>query len=247
MKLYYLRQEVLEDLKNNVANNLNKYKMPSNKWISEQYEEPFLEYKKSIDKFDLKVDLKNIGLSDIENVRILHSNLIFLTNSEASDERLWAGLSHSIFWEFMIDRWAKKPVKESKDILNRYFLLGGNSIRRALLVNSLSRYWWIGELIYDDENEEDPYYLLEVFKGDFITNIYTFLSSNFTSNSKIVKGVLRPILRYQKTNRKLTRKELQAIFRYANILGGSYLLDYLTVEEIESKIAFYINNKINID
>lgn len=245
MKLYYMRQEILEDLKNNIAHNIENYSNESNQWIIDQYENPFLEYKKTVDDFELLVDPKDVGSSDMENVRILHSNLKFLTKSEAADERLWTGLTHSVFWNFMKERWSSRPSKEEKQIDNRYFLTGGSSNRRALLMNTISRYWWIGELIYDEDNIKNPYYLIEVFRGDFTTNVYTLLSSNFTSNTNILKGVLRPMLEYKEVNGSLSREEFQAIIRYANLIGGSYLLDYLSTEEIEEKICLYIDNTIS--
>ena len=245
MKLYYMRQEILEDLKNNIAHNIENYSNESNQWIIDQYENPFLEYKKTVDDFELLVDPKDVGSSDMENVRILHSNLKFLTKSEAADERLWTGLTHSVFWNFMKERWSSRPSKEEKQIGNRYFLSGGSSNRRALLMNTISRYWWIGELIYDEDNIKNPYYLIEVFRGDFTTNVHTLLSSNFTSNTNILKGVLRPMLEYKEVNGSLSREEFQAIIRYANLIGGSYLLDYLSTEEIEEKICLYIDNMIS--
>ena len=245
MKLYYMRQEILEDLKNNIAHNIENYSNESNQWIMNQYENPFLEYKKTVDDFELLVDPKDVGSSDMENVRILHSNLKFLTKSEAADERLWTGLTHSVFWNFMKERWSSRPSKEEKQIGNRYFLTGGSSNRRALLMNTISRYWWIGELIYDEDNIKNPYYLIEVFRGDFTTNVHTLLSSNFTSNTNILKGVLRPMLEYKEVNGSLSREEFQAIIRYANLIGGSYLLDYLSTEEIEEKICLYIDNMIS--
>lgn len=245
MKLYYIRQEILEDLKNNVANNIEKYRNEDNQWIIDQYENPFLAYKRNVDDFELLFDSKDVGSSDMKNVKILHRNLSFLTKSEAADERLWAGLTHSVFWDFMRDRWERRPAKEEKQISNRYFLTGGSSNRRALLMNSISRYWWIGELIYDEANIKNPYYLIEVFRGDFTTNVHTLLSSNFTSNPNIVKGILRPMLKYKENYGSLSREEFQSIIRHANLIGGSYLLDYLSTEEIEKKIHFYIENTIS--
>lgn len=245
MKLYYMRQEILEDLKNNIAHNIENYSNESNQWIIDQYENPFLEYKRTVEDFELLFDPKNVSVSDMKNVKTLHSNLRFLTRTEAADERLWAGMSHSVFWDFMKERWSNRSAKEEKDIGNRYFLTGGSSNRRALFMNTISRYWWIGELIYDEDNSKDPYYLIEVFSDNFITYVHTFLSSSFTSNTNIVKGVLRPMLKYKEVNGGLSREEFQAIIRYANLIGGSYLLDYLSAEEIEEKICLYIDNTIS--
>lgn len=236
-----MRQEVLEDLKNNVNANVEYYLKEGNAWISEKFDTPFLEFKRGVEDFELNFNSKDVGTSDMENVKILHSNLISLTRTEAADERLWAGLTHSIFWEYMIRRWEKAPVKKGIDIENRYFLRSKISYRRALIMNTLSRLWWIGELIYSPENKEDPYYLLEVFRGDFTTNIHTFVSSGFTSNPKISKAVLKSALNYIENRGKLSRKEFQGILRYANLLGGSYLLDYLDEKEIEEKIDIYID------
>lgn len=246
MKLYYMRQETMEDLKNNLEHNLENYKNDSNQWIFNQYENPFLEYKRSVKDFELVFDPKDIGNSDIENVKTLHSHLKFLTKLEAADERLWAGLTHSVFWSFMKDRWSIRPVKSERDVSNRYFFSSGTSDKRGQIMNTLSRYWWIGDLLYDEDNLEDPYYLIETFRGDFTTSVHTLLSSNYTSNSNILKGVLRPILNYQKTNGKLSRSEFESILRYANLLGGTYLLDYLSTEEIEDKISAFMN-KLLID
>lgn len=244
MKLYYMRQDILEDLKNNAANNIENYKSESNQWILDEYENPFLEYKRSVDDFDLLVDSTDVGYSDIENVKIIHSNLRFLTKSEAADERLWAGLTHSVFWDFMKKRWEKRPVKEERQIHNRYFLMGSSSNKRGLLMNTISRYWWIGELLFDEENSEAPYYLIETLREDFTTFAHTLLTSNFTSNSSIVKGVLKPILTYNKENGNLSRDEFTSVIRYANLIGGSYLLDYLSIEEIQEKIQLYIDTTI---
>ena len=53
------------------------------------------------------------------------------------------------------------------------------------------------------------------------------------------------MLEYKEVNGSLSREEFQAIIRYANLIGGSYLLDYLSTEEIEEKICLYIDNTIS--
>ena len=111
-------------------------------------------------------------------------------------------------------------------------------------MNTISRYWWIGELLFDEENSEAPYYLIETLREDFTTFAHTLLTSNFTSNSSIVKGVLKPILTYNKENGNLSRDEFTSVIRYANLIGGSYLLDYLSIEEIQEKIQLYIDTTI---
>lgn len=244
MKLYYLAEEALEDLKYNGKENIELYQSDTNQWIIDKFNiNPFFEYKRDFEDFELIVDHNNIGLSDIENVKTFHSNLKEISPSEASDERLWAGLSHSVFWDYMKERWSRRPIQSENDIRNRYFLQDRISFRRSLFTNTLSRLWWMGELVYD-ENSEDPYHLLYGLKNNFISTSYTFFSSNFTSNSKVTRAVLKSILNHQESSESFDRESFFSIIRYANILAGSYLLEYLEEEEIQDKIDIFIKESI---
>ena len=103
MKLKFLHENTLEELRENIENNLESYKSNSNEWIFEffQNNNPFLEFKKEIPEFKLNMSYEKPSESDIENVKIMYTSLKDLTNVEAANERLWAGMAHSDFWDYM--------------------------------------------------------------------------------------------------------------------------------------------------
>lgn len=64
---------------------------------------------------------------DFYNCKILYSNLNFLNESQAADERLWAGLSNDIFYSYLRKRFNMSEVTYHKaknpigDVLTRFF------------------------------------------------------------------------------------------------------------------------------
>ncbi len=62
------------------------------------------------------------GEIDLNNCKILYEKLLFLSESQASDERLY-GLTHSTFYDYMRKRWGygygKPKSAEKKQVLSR--------------------------------------------------------------------------------------------------------------------------------
>ena len=122
MKLYIMKRDALETLKANIPLVYGKYFTEStNKWIYDICgENPFIEFK---DVTEFELASLNSGLTpgeiDLANCKIIYEKLMFLSESQASDERLWAGLAHTTFYEYMRERWGygygKKPNGAEKD------------------------------------------------------------------------------------------------------------------------------------
>ena len=94
MKLYILSNDALYNLKGNVNYNKDMYKNNDSKWMEKQLDyNPFIEFKKSVDEFELDPQA-----SDIKNTKILYQAMRNLTDSEATEERLWSGMAHGAFW-----------------------------------------------------------------------------------------------------------------------------------------------------
>ena len=104
MKLSIMKKDALNTLKASLKYTYPKYyTQKTNKWIYDICgDEPFQEFVE-IPDFDLAP--LDTGLSsgeiDLLNCKIVYENLSFLTESQASDERLWVGLTHGVFYDYM--------------------------------------------------------------------------------------------------------------------------------------------------
>ena len=244
MKLLFLPEEHLESLKNSLEENLHFYKEPDNKWVYNFFgNSPFREFKKEVPDFNLVMDSKKPESTDVKNAEILYKNLISLTDTQASDERLWAGLTHGTFYNYMYYRWSDKSNNSLANTKSRYFF--AQSKRRSLVTNSLSRLWWIGKYTYD-ELYKNPFELLNYFKNDFSTKALYLFSSNFSSNDKIRKALLIVVNNLENKGIKIDRRKFKEIIMYLNVLGGTYLLDYYSKDELISIIEEYTTQLLNV-
>ena len=191
MKLHFLKYDALASLRANVEGNLEKYRLPVNDWIYEFFgeEEPFGEFMTTVGDISLVCTEKEQGKADVQNVITLYSAMMNITDTQASDERLWAGMCHGDMWEFLNKRWeastSKKITKE--DVLSRYFY--GQGRRRSLITNTLAKLWWVGRLTYDPDRK-DPFELTHYFEDDFSRKTLILFSSNYMSSRPVALGLL---------------------------------------------------------
>lgn len=251
MVIHFLKDDCLTALKANIAGNLKHYSEPTHDWVYEFFdgENPFLEYKFQIDDFQFDTELSenhDLSKQDVENVIRLYSAMKNLTDTQASDERLWAGLTHGDFWEYMHQRWnIRKPSGDPVTLTQtRYFYRTSDGGRRALFTNSLARLWWIGKLTYSSERKS-PFELTQYMNEDFATKSLVLFSSNYTSSPNVVHGLFDALLTLDSegfTYGKKSRDIYYEATRYLNIFGGSHILDYYTEEEIKDKVLNYMHS-----
>lgn len=239
MKLHFLSRDSLKTLKETFEENVDNYSSSSNQWVYECFgnTSPFLEFKKDIPDFKLKMDSDNPKETDAYNSIIIYKNLMELNDMQASDERLWIGLTHGDFYEYMQYRWSRQEKASATNIYARYFFAHGK--RRSLITNSISRLWWIGKYTYED-SFENPFMLMDYFKTDFGTKSLYLFSSNFSSNDRICKALLIAVNNFEKNDIKVNRNVFKEVIKYLNILGGTNLLDYFSREELTEKIEDYL-------
>ena len=170
---------------------------------------------------------------DLENTRILYKALKSLTPTQASDERLWAYLSHVTFWKYMRLRWPieKQESSESKEnyVCTRYLFMKGNR-SRALVSNGIARLWWYGYTTYD-EHRDDPFELTTVLlKKLDVTN--QLLERNFSRNRALTKTVLTGLsdrdFFAEFTNTRIPAREL---LKHIQFVGGVSIIDSMPSEE----------------
>ena len=242
MKLYYMKKEALDILKSNIDITYNKYFIErDNKWLWKICDgNPFVEYKE-IPDFDLTPIEDDISKGEIEfnNCKILYENLKFLTESQACDERLWAGLCHSVFYDYIRKRYDydKTKPKTAKlaisNIKSRFFFSGGT--RSGLYRNSISKCWWVGHNVYDGSNITNPFIKLDIIgSNDISTKISDiFFSNNFSANPTILNGIVMAFKNFKDENINLNfREHMRPSLQLLNAIGGNVILDCLNEEEI---------------
>lgn len=246
MKIHFLTEDALIALKTNIPLHLKYYKYRTNDWIYEYFEgnNPFMEYQSELEKFSLEVnDAGDLGKQDVKNVIVLYSAMKSLSDTQATDERLWAGLCHGDLWDYLHRRFnvENSGNNNEKDIKARYFF--GQNKKRSLIVNPLSKLWWIGRLTYD-KDRKDPFELTKYLENDFATKSLVIFSNNYMGNHNISIALLSALSRLEKEGFSIKGRRKRDIYyeatKYLNVLGGTYILDYFTKEEIEDKVIKYL-------
>lgn len=247
MKINFLEEEALFTLKGNIKNNKLKYREIENGWITDFFngKSPFIEFKYDVNDFQLIMNEEKPEKTDLENIKRIYLNLKFLTETQATDERLWAGLAHDKFWTYMQYRWPLDRMKEPEvNIKRQYFF--GESKRRSLTFHGLAKLWWIGRYTYD-ERLDNPFEITEYVCKDLATTSLYLFSSNFTSNDNIRLGMLKAIVDMEKKGYRVKRQEQKEIIKYLNILGGTYIIDMFDENEIYEMVIKKLEKIFNIN
>ena len=241
MKLYFMKKEALDILKQNLDVVYNMYfTQLNNNWLWNVCGgNPFVEFK-DIQDFQLTPIDPELSKGEIEfaNCKILYDHLSFLTESQACDERLWAGLCHSVFYSYLRNRWgydSKSPKNQKEAVSNiksRFFFSGGT--RSGLYRNSLSKCWWVGRNTYDPSNS-NPFEKLDIIGSNDISSKINeiFYSNNFSANPVILNGIVKAIKNFKDENMQITlREHIRPSLHYLNAVGGGIILDSLNEDEI---------------
>lgn len=235
MKLQLISQDSIDIIKSNLEIWKTRFDADDATWLEEKLEGMlFLPTSyEDIPDFELVMDGENPFATEAKNVEIMYSNLQFLTDSQASDERLWAGLGLSYFWKYIKYRWAIDG-RSSVDTLRNHFFFGMGP-RVSLTRQGVARLWWIGRLTYDGQRS-DPFELTKLVceQASFIPDI---LERNTSNNPRIVHAFLDALLALRVEGITITAELVRELSKYLNVLGGTYLLDCLSPEKIMLKVT----------
>ena len=231
MKLQFLSGDSITAIKANL-NELRTKFGGGNEWISDFFDgkSPFKDTKYEIEDFQLDMSQTDPFLTEYENVRRVYTRLKFLPDSQASDERVWAGLCMGPFYDYVKYRWKIDETSSVTTIEQHFFF--GYGARRSLTRNALSRLWWIGRLTYDNERE----YELTKFVCENADNIMHILERNTSNNPDIVKPFISAIIDAKSTGKQIDTNDIGELSKYLNLLGGTYILDCLPSSVIYAKI-----------
>ncbi len=249
MKLYIMKQSAMETLKANLTSVWsNYYSEPDNGWIKRVLgEDPFEEFRE-VEDFTL-ADLngsRSAGEIDLSNCKIVYGKLSFLSEAQACDERLWAGLAHSTFYDYMKKRHRYVAVATPKDaqteagsIKSRFFFSGSG--RGGFYRNTLSKCWWVGSKTYNPDNPANPFESLDIIgANDFSSKVNElFRSYSFSSNPVIMAGIIDALRPYSDSqNGLLVREQLRSALSYLNAAGGTTVLDCLEKGKITEIMSY---------
>ncbi|MDU5301080.1 MAG: DUF6339 family protein [Dialister micraerophilus] len=259
MKLYFITRNKIDEIKSGFSYYLPHYKDNDKNWFEKEFKVNggLVESKFECDDFALDMTCENINnlptkndyfVSDLKNVKIMYNNLKdVLSPHDASDERLWTGLAHTCFWDFVRYRNIKNLKLNDDEIVKNVYFFVKNS-RRYLNVNCLSRLWWAGYYTYDENNKENPYELTDFYFNKALPSKMLLLTSrNFISNKSICLGFIKGVKNVADMGLKVDRDETEFALKYLSCMGSVTLLDFLSENEIanivEEQILKYIKKE----
>ena len=195
-KVNFIREVHLDRLRQNIVPNAKHY-TGKEQWVADYFGADEWSLQSSIDIPDpLSLALPTLKgeLLDLENTKILYTALKHLSPVQASDERLWAYLTHVSFWDYMASRWPagqyEGKARFAEVIQERYFFMSDRP--RSLVRNGIARLWWYGYTTYD-ANREDPFELTAVLLKN-LDVAQSILERAFSRNLKVVHAVLSTLL-----------------------------------------------------
>jgi len=227
----FISEDALLEIKNNHTLLYNNVVSSKKQTLEEAFQNDMIIRDTSVhaDEFQLDMSAEKPELTDLENVKRVYKNMSMLSESQASDERIWAAYTLSVFADYMRYRWY--PDSETA-MMNRYFF--SYSPKRSLFRNGIARLWWIGHLTYDPDRAGDKYELTEYIcrRQD---NINLLLDINFGNNPSIVRAVIQSLIDAEKSGMTIDREKTRKLSEYINTLGGVYLVDAFSYDMIYEK------------
>lgn len=198
----------------------------------------------NIEDFDLKIDYSKPASTDVENIKLIFSKFANLNDSFASDERLWAGLSHTIFYQYVLERFPLNNKNTGVDILNHFFFRIPKP--RCYMVNTLCRLWWLGRLTYSS-TRENKFEILDYISHDINGYAFTLYGSNWSNNKRILDPFFDAIFAFEKSNDVEVNRELfNDAIKYVQCLTGKMILDACDYDFIFERVQNYLKQRNEI-
>jgi hypothetical protein len=236
--LNYISDSSLEELKVNIISNVEKYKSDE-VWVDHFFEGAVWSFPSTvrIDTVDLHMPQSSTLHFDFENTKKLYTALKGISVIQATDERLWAYLTHTTFWNYMRRRWPVESYldkdKPADAVKERYFFMANRD--RALIRNGIARLWWYGYVSYDEERD-DPFELTRMLLSK-LDIAQSLLERSFSRNPDITKAVLSVLKqKEQEDSSFIDRENFRSLMMYINQLGGVTILDILDRNDLEELV-----------
>lgn len=244
MKLFFMKKSALDYIKANIGSLYkNYYQFDTCDWIYGLFDYDPFEFFCEVDDFELADTSQQPGEIDLQNCKILYSKLKGITDSQASDERLWAGLCNKTFYSYLRTRWQyarrhlKKTADDSLAILSRFYFRSTG--RSGMFRNALARCWWTGRLTYSEKHANCWELLDAIGSEDLISKISDiFYSNTYSSNAEITEGFCQGLKFFRDRGIPVSNREhIRPTAQYLNAVGGGVLLDMFSASEIKKMVV----------
>lgn len=189
--------------------------------------------------------------NDLENAIALYEAFPGLTETQASDSRLWTYLTHVTLRDYVFARWplqgsceqimgdAKQQATVADFIMSHWFASGGND--RLLRRNAVARLWWPVHLTHAPWLREPEFFA--DLKGDDpyrFTNV--LLSKESVYADVLERGlgrdnrILITVLEFLEANMGIKRDQIRNFIKELNLFLSVKNLSLLSRKEVKESI-----------
>ncbi len=206
---------------------------PTNAWLADFFEDEnlFTQSKIELPEINLDMSAEDPVDTDYQNAIKIFEGLNHISESTACDERLWISCSFGQFYEYM--RYRFNPQDDRYNLQTRW-IMSDEGKKRDLFKHGISSLWWYAYITYD-EKRENPYELLDYcFKHRSF--LYALYYRAYSSSKTVCHAVIQAMMNYENVGGTVTHTNIHEIMKYVSFLGGAYLIDTFSEQELCDKI-----------
>ncbi len=199
----------------------------------------------------LKIPEINIASADLENALTLHNYYGKIDETQASDPRFWAYLSHIEFRPYSLARWgladkykgATDPaeIKNAVNQILEHWFISSND--RDLRRHAIARLWWVAHLTYMPW-DKNPEFFSDFKKDDAYYYTKVLLSTQDIFQQTLERSMCRsariliPILDFFDKDKEFaqSRENVRNLMKELNLVYGTKKIITLDKQSLESLI-----------
>lgn len=244
-RLGILTQASVDALRDNIADNIDRYECNKPEWegaLGAEYKRETavktngpLEACFASETFRGVRKKEDILRNEASRCIAIYSALNNLTPQQATDERVWVYLTHFVFWDYARARWAPLPRDRAQKIrsIESHFFLG--KTRDKVHSNTISRLWWMAHVCSRVKNCALQRSLRALLHTDEVRREVMEHPGILCSES-ILNVVMKHVMHsYESEEKKLhARGAFCQLVKRLNVIGGTIVLDSLPQDRLES-------------
>jgi hypothetical protein len=242
MKIKFIKEEALHIFRNN-ADPINNFIQEHNNksWIQTFLGKNwFGETKIEVPDFNFYIDHSKKPIdTDFDNGVMLYETLKQLNETQASDERLWVGLSLSEGYDYLMYRWGFDNNTRFK-----YRWIFFTKGKRALLYHGLARLWWFVRITVD-KTLDNPYEITE-FAFKYQGVVTKLMYRNYANSRKVVLAILSVLMEFERNGYVISMEMVNELYKEVSLMGSVSIIDAFSREELEYKIRKKIEKILKI-